>query len=45
LVKDKGKEIVEEKGDLVPETEAQDKHAETTKPRLVEPYRPSVPFP
>ena len=45
MVKDKGKEIVEEKGDLALESEEQDKHEETTTSMLVEPYRPLVPFP
>jgi len=45
FLKDKGKEIVEEKGDLVPESKEQDKHEETTRPWLVEPYKPLIPFP
>ena len=45
LVKDKCKEILEEKGDLVPEGGVQDKHEEITKFGLVEPYRPPFPFP
>ena len=43
LVKDKGKEILEEMGDLVLESGEQDKLEKTTKPRLVEPYRPPIP--
>jgi len=45
MVKEKSKEILEEKGDLVLESEEQDKHKETTKPRPIEPYRPMVPSP
>jgi len=45
LVKDNGKEILEEKDDLVPESGGQDKHEETIKPSPIEPYRPPVPFP
>ena len=45
LVKGRGKEILEEKRDLIPKSEEQGKHEETRKPRWVEPYRPPVPFP
>jgi len=45
LVRDKGKKTVEEKRDLVSKSEEQGKHKETTKPRLVEPYEPPIPFP
>jgi len=38
LAKEKGKEILGEKDDLVPESGEQDKHEETTKLRSVEPY-------
>ena len=45
LAIDKGKEILEEKGDLVPKSGEQDKHEETTKPGLVELYRLLDPLP
>ena len=43
-VKDKDKEPMKEKEDLVLEDSGQDKHEEITKPWIIESYRPPVPF-
>jgi len=44
VVTDKGEESMEDKGELVLEGDVQGKHEEIPKPRIVESYRPPVPF-
>jgi len=45
MVKEKGKLLLEEEADVVSKVKGQGMHEEVPRPRVVEHYRPPVPFP